>query len=57
MGHVEEFVVEGTKFEGQESSGTALELIKTTAQIVRSTFLSNRKGSYYRECAVLILQQ
>ena len=56
MGHVEEFVVEGTKFEGQESSGTALELIKTTAQIVRSTFLSNRKGSY-RECAVLILQQ
>ena len=47
--HVEEFVVEGTKFEGQENSGTALELIKTTAWIVRSTFLSNRKGSY-REC-------
>ena len=37
--HVEEFVVEDTKFKGQENSGTALELIETTAQIVNSTFL------------------
>ena len=48
--HVEKFMVEDTKFEGEENSGTALELIETTAQIVNSTFLSNRKGSY-RECA------
>ena len=47
--HVEEFVVEDTKFEGQENSSTALELIETTAQIVNSTFLSNRKG-LYRKC-------
>ena len=44
--HVEKFVVEDTKFQGQENSGTALELIETTAQIVNSTFVSNRKGSY-----------
>ena len=31
---IEEFVVEGTKFEGRENSGTALELIETTAQII-----------------------
>ena len=49
MRHVEEFVVEDTKFKGQENSGTALELIETTAQIVNSTFLSNRKG-LYRKC-------
>ena len=48
---VEEFVVENTKFKGQKNSGTALELIETTAQIVNSTFLSNRKGSF-RECAI-----
>ena len=47
--HVEEFMVENVKFEGQENSGTALELIETTAQIVSSTFLSNRKG-LYRKC-------
>ena len=46
MRYVEEFVVEYTKFEGQENSGTALELIETAAQIINSTFLSNRKGSY-----------
>ena len=46
MRQVEEFVVEDAKFEGQKNSGTALELIETTAQIVNSTFLSNRKGSY-----------
>ena len=49
--HVEELVVKDTKFKGQENSGTALELIETTAQIVNSTFLSNRKG-LYKECAV-----
>ena len=41
--HIEEFVVKYTKFKGEENSGTALELIETTAQIVNSTFLSNRK--------------
>ena len=44
--HVEEFVVKDTRFEGQDNSSTALELTETTAQIVNSTFLSNRKGSY-----------
>ena len=48
---IEEFVVEDTKFEGQENSRTALELIKTAAQIVNSIFLSNRKDSY-RHCPV-----
>ena len=47
--HVEEFVVKDTKFEGQENSGTALELIETTAQILNSTFVSNRRG-LYKEC-------
>ena len=50
--HVEEFMLEDTKFEGQENGGTALELIETTAQIVNSTFLSNRKG-LYRKCAIV----
>ena len=49
MKQVEEFVIQDTKFKGQENSGTALELIETTAQIVHSTFVSNRKGSY-RKC-------
>ena len=52
MRHVEEFVVEDTNFKGQENSGTALELIETTAQIVNSTFLSNRKG-LFRKCAIV----
>lgn len=43
---VEEFLVKDTKFEGQGNSGTALELIETTAQIHNSTFSFNRKGSY-----------
>ena len=47
--YIEKFVIEDTKFEGQENSLTALKLIKTTAQIINSTFLSNRSGSY-REC-------
>ena len=43
---VKEFLVTDTTFEGQENSGTALELIGATAQIVNCTFVSNRKGSY-----------
>ena len=53
MKHVEEFVVQDTTFKGQENSGTALKLIETTAQIVNSTFVSNRKGSY-RKCPITI---
>ena len=49
--HIEEFVIEDAKFEGQENSGTVLEVIKTTVQIVNSTFLSNRKG-LFRECSI-----
>ena len=49
---VEEFMVQDAKFKGQENSGTALEIIETTAQIVNNTFLSNRKGSY-RQCVLL----
>ena len=50
--HVEEFVVENTKFEGQEKSSTALELIETTAQIVSSTFVSNNIESY-KDCGII----
>ena len=32
----------GTKFKGQENSGTAIELTKTRAEIINSTFVSNR---------------
>jgi acetyltransferase-like isoleucine patch superfamily enzyme len=48
---VEFFVTKDTKFKGEENSGTALELIKTNAEIVNSTFVSNRQGSY-RKCVV-----
>ena len=51
--HVKEFLVDNAKFKGQENSGTALDLIGTTAQIVNSTFVSNRKGSY-RQFAVFL---
>ena len=51
MKHVAEFVVQDTEFKGQENSGTALELIETIAEIVNSTFVSNRKGSY--KCALV----
>ena len=44
--HVEEFIVEDTKFEGQENSGTALELIETKVQIINNTFLSNKQGYF-----------
>ena len=49
--HVEKFMVKDSNFVGQENSETALELIETIAQIVNSTFLSNRKG-LFRECAI-----
>ena len=51
--HVQEFVVQDTTYEGQQNSGTALELINTTAQIINGTFINNRKGSY-RECVIVI---
>ena len=47
--NVKDFLVYNTKFEGQENSETALELIGTTAQIFDSMFVSNRKG-VYRHC-------
>ena len=43
---IESIVIQNTKFKGVESSRTALEMIETTAEIVNSTFASNRKGSY-----------
>ena len=46
VSQVEEFVVEDAKFKGQENSGTSLELIRTRARIVNSSFISNRKGTY-----------
>ena len=49
--HVQKFVVQDTNYEGQQNSGTALELINTRAQIINSTFINNRKGSY-RECVI-----
>ena len=45
---VEIFVIQNTKFKGVESS-TALNMIETTAEIINSTFVSNRNGSY-RKC-------
>ena len=48
---VVEFIVQDTMFKGQEYSGTALNLIETTAQMVNSTFVSNRRGSY-RKCVL-----
>ena len=46
---VEKFMVQNTKFEGQKNSGTALKLVEMTGQILNSTFVSNKKGSY-SEC-------
>ena len=43
---VQEFGVQYTVFKGQEYSETALELVQTTAEIVNSTFESNKRGSY-----------
>ena len=53
VNHVEEFLVNNTKFEGQNNSGTALKLIATTAQIINSIFVSNRKGSSGKYAASL----
>ena len=39
--NVQEFVVRHTKFKGDKNSETALEIVKTTAEIVDSTFISN----------------
>ena len=50
---VEQFLVTDTTFEGQLNSGTALKLIGTTAQIVSSAFVSNRKGSYRESVGTL----
>ncbi len=47
---VVEFVVQDTTFKGKEYGGTALILIETTAQVVNSTFMSNR-GSF-RKCVL-----
>lgn len=43
--NVDNFVVHETTFKGQGNSGTALELIETTAQIINCTFLFNRQGA------------
>ena len=48
----ETFMIQYTKFKGQENSGTALKLFKTTARIVNSTFVSNRRG--YRHVIFLL---
>ena len=42
---VQEFVVCGTIFKGQENSGPALVLVDTTTEIVNCTFESNKTGS------------
>ena len=45
--HVEEFIVEDTKFNGQNIiGGTALEIIETATQIINSTFKFNREGEF-----------
>ena len=53
---VQEFVVNNTKFDGQDVSGTALQMIETTAQIINSTFVSNSKG-ILRECEMYEIRQ
>ena len=42
---IKQLLIADTKFEGQENGGTALEMVETAAQIVNSTFVSNRIGS------------
>lgn len=44
-------MVYNTTFKGQNNSGTALQLIETTAHIVNSTFVSHTRGMY-RECDI-----
>ena len=43
--NVEHFVLQDAIFDGQEDSGTALELIETSALILNSTFKHNENGS------------
>ena len=42
--NVDNFVVIDTIFRGQENSGTGIEVINTTAEIVNCTFSSNKNG-------------
>ena len=44
--YIGNFVLRDSKFQGQGSSGTALELTRTMAQIFNCRFLSNRQGKY-----------
>ena len=44
--NVDKFVVRNSTFRGQENSGTALELIATTAQIINCIFSSNTNGKF-----------
>ena len=46
--HIQGFMIQNTKFKGEESGGTALEIINTTGKIVNCTFISN-SGSH-RAC-------
>ena len=46
MNNVIELLVQYVFFQGNEHSGTALDLIDTTAQIVNCTFVSNSKGNF-----------
>ena len=48
--HARALILSNVKFDGQDVSGTALELIGTTAQIINSTFVSNIQGTL-RKCA------
>ena len=42
--NVDYFVIHETVFRGQENSGTGIELINTTAEIVNCTFSSHKNG-------------
>ena len=42
----DQLTVESSTFIGRNGSGTALEVVKTSAYIVNSSFISNRGGSY-----------
>ena len=44
----DQLTIEGSIFIGRNGSRTALEVIKTSAYIVNSSFISNRGGSYHR---------
>ena len=44
--HVMEFMLQEAIFQGQQNSRTALKLFETSAQIINSTFVSNRVGMF-----------